>query len=210
VTRNGFTVGIAAVAIVAAGGGYWFGSHGGQSATTQTATADAGKNAPESARKLLYYRNPMGLPDTSPVPKKDPMGMDYIAVYEGAEGDGTRCGRHDEISTEKVQKLGVAPKRRRCARWPTVRAVGRVEPDERRLYTIRAEIRGLRRAAARQCHRPGRSARASRCSRSTARNWSPRSANTLIAVQGVDSLKDAGGRRRPACSSLPNRACRRG
>jgi hypothetical protein len=26
----------------------------------------------------------MGLPDTSPVPKKDPMGMDYIAVYEGA------------------------------------------------------------------------------------------------------------------------------
>ena len=32
--------------------------------------------------KVLYYRNPMGLPDTSPVPKKDRMGMDYIAVYE--------------------------------------------------------------------------------------------------------------------------------
>jgi membrane fusion protein, copper/silver efflux system len=29
-------------------------------------------------RKILYYRNPMGLPDTSPVPKKDWMGMDYI------------------------------------------------------------------------------------------------------------------------------------
>ena len=28
---------------------------------------------------VLYYRNPMGLPDTSPVPKKDSMGMDYIA-----------------------------------------------------------------------------------------------------------------------------------
>jgi hypothetical protein len=24
----------------------------------------------------LYYRNPMGLPDISKVPKKDPMGMD--------------------------------------------------------------------------------------------------------------------------------------
>jgi membrane fusion protein, copper/silver efflux system len=31
-------------------------------------------------RKILYYRNPMGLPDTSPVPKKDWMGMDYIPV----------------------------------------------------------------------------------------------------------------------------------
>ena len=31
-------------------------------------------------RKVLYYRNPMGLPDTSPVPKKDPMGMDYVPV----------------------------------------------------------------------------------------------------------------------------------
>src|SRR5438552_1240065 len=27
--------------------------------------------APAGARKILYYRNPMGLPDTSPVPKKD-------------------------------------------------------------------------------------------------------------------------------------------
>src|SRR3954451_10709875 len=32
-------------------------------------------------RKVLYYRYPMGAPDTSPVPKKDPMGMDYIPVY---------------------------------------------------------------------------------------------------------------------------------
>src|SRR3546814_10312436 len=32
-------------------------------------------------RKVLYYRNPMGLADTSPVPKKDSMGMDYVPVY---------------------------------------------------------------------------------------------------------------------------------
>ena len=31
-------------------------------------------------RKVLYYRNPMGLPDTSKVPKKDSMGMDYLPV----------------------------------------------------------------------------------------------------------------------------------
>ena len=38
-------------------------------------------------RKIKYYRNPMGLPDISPVPKKDSMGMDYIPVYEGDDSD---------------------------------------------------------------------------------------------------------------------------
>ena len=33
-------------------------------------------------RRVRFYRHPMGLPDTSPVPKKDEMGMDYIPVYE--------------------------------------------------------------------------------------------------------------------------------
>ena len=54
-------------------------------------------------RKPLYYRNPMGLPDTSPVPKKDGMGMDYIPVYEGDEGGGNIL----RIAPEKVQKIGV-------------------------------------------------------------------------------------------------------
>ncbi len=45
-------------------------------AIVETAGASTG-----GQRKLLYYRNPMGAPDTSPVPKKDSMGMDYIAVY---------------------------------------------------------------------------------------------------------------------------------
>ena len=32
--------------------------------------------------KILYYKDPMGGPETSPVPKKDSMGMDFIPVYE--------------------------------------------------------------------------------------------------------------------------------
>ena len=39
--------------------------------------APAPTTAVTSDRKIKFYRNPMGLPDTSPVPKKDPMGMDY-------------------------------------------------------------------------------------------------------------------------------------
>ena len=43
----------------------------------------------------------MGLADTSPVPKKDGMGMDYIPVYEGEDDAGAGL----KISTERVQKL---------------------------------------------------------------------------------------------------------
>lgn len=48
------------------------------------------KPLPEAAsgeRKIKFYRNPMGLPDTSTVPKKESMGMDYIPVYDGEELD---------------------------------------------------------------------------------------------------------------------------
>ena len=46
----------------------------------------------------------MGLPDTSPVPKKDWMGMDYIAVYEGEEQDD---GKTVKVSLDKIQRSGV-------------------------------------------------------------------------------------------------------
>jgi membrane fusion protein, copper/silver efflux system len=41
----------------------------------QTQSAASGQSPGRG--RILYYRNPMGAPDTSPVPKKDPMGMDY-------------------------------------------------------------------------------------------------------------------------------------
>src|SRR5688572_20082845 len=57
------------------------------------------------ARQPLYYRNPMGLPDTSPVPKKDSMGMDYIPVY--AEDAANQDSSAVKVSTDKVQRAGV-------------------------------------------------------------------------------------------------------
>src|ERR1051326_1081921 len=91
------------------------------------------------ARKILYYRNPMGLPDTSPVPKKDPMGMDYIAVYEGEEPDD---GKTVKVSLEKVQRSGVRTEviEPRAIVRP-IRAVGTVAHDETRLtiVTMRSE-----------------------------------------------------------------------
>jgi Cu(I)/Ag(I) efflux system membrane fusion protein len=100
-----------------------------------TASAEQGEQ-PTSAktdRKILYYRNPMGLPDTSQVPKQDPMGMDYIPVFEDEqEAPGTV-----KVSLDKIQRTGV--KTEKVELRPiieTVRAVGRVEHDETLLTMV--------------------------------------------------------------------------
>ena len=132
-----------------AAGGYWL---GGRSHTAASDTAVAGAAPATSAaagpvktRKLLYYRNPMGLADTSPTPKKDPMGMDYIAVYEGEDegADAQGSANQIRISTEKIQRLGVRIEAASMrALGKTVRAAGRVEPDERHVYAISPKFEG--------------------------------------------------------------------
>jgi Cu(I)/Ag(I) efflux system membrane fusion protein len=75
----------------------------------------------------------MGLPDTSPVPKKDSMGMDYIPVYEGEDtGDGSV-----KLSPGKIQGTGVQSERAapRVVRT-LVRAPGTIQLDERRISVI--------------------------------------------------------------------------
>jgi Cu(I)/Ag(I) efflux system membrane fusion protein len=121
----------------AAGGGYWMGLSKQTSASAVQAPSLASPTGAE--RRILYYRNPMGLPDTSPVPKKDSMGMDYIAVYEGEEPAGPEL----KISLDRVQKLGVkteAVARRELAR--TVRAVGTVQVNERLERTVAPKFEG--------------------------------------------------------------------
>jgi len=125
-------------ALLAAGIGYAVGSRIGGSHDDRGAASAEG---PGKGRKILYYRNPMGLPDTSPVPKKDPMGMDYIPVYEGDEEPAS--ANQIRISTEKVQKLGVRTEKAALRELDrTVRAAGRIEPDERRIYAISPKFEG--------------------------------------------------------------------
>jgi membrane fusion protein, copper/silver efflux system len=96
-----------------------------------------GRKPPAAAagpRKILYYRNPMGLPDTSPVPKKDWMGMDYIPVYEGEEQDD---GKTVKVSLDKIQRIGVRTEKvePRIVVRP-IRGVGTVMHDESRLTIV--------------------------------------------------------------------------
>lgn len=153
----------AAALAVAVGAGYWVGSGkavlpGSASAgvqpaaqaadsptasasgpSTGSATAENG-STPNGERRILYYRNPMGLPDTSPVPKKDPMGMDYIPVYADASPDDTGVV---VVSPARVQTLGV--RTALVEEQPlqaTVRASGRVEVDERAQVVVAPRFEG--------------------------------------------------------------------
>ncbi len=107
----------------------------------ENAIAGSARKVPPTAeRKLLYYRNPMGLPDTSPTPKKDWMGMNYIAVYEGEDSDASTV----KVSLDKVQRAGVRSEEVRLVKLARpVRAPGIAKVDERTLRTITLRADGF-------------------------------------------------------------------
>lgn len=121
-----------------------------EDSSTPVPTAPASTASPSNAsaakpgdHRILYYRNPMGLPDTSPKPKNDSMGMAYLPVYadEGANGDPPGTVR---ISPGKIQTLGVRTEtvEMRPALDRGVRATGIVQFDERHLATVTTKVAG--------------------------------------------------------------------
>lgn len=128
---------VAGITLVAAiSAGFWWGH-----TQSQTAITAISHQANNFDKKILYYRNPMGLPDTSPIPKKDPMGMDYLPVYEGEESQTDKS--LIRISTEKIQKLGVRTEEASMRQLNrTVRAVATIQVDERKLYTLVTKFEG--------------------------------------------------------------------
>ena len=90
--------------------------------------------------KVKFYRDPMGGPATSPVPKKDSMNMDYIPV---CDGEAEASPGAVQISPDKVQKLGVRSAvvgERDLSR--TVRAFATLQFDERKQYVVAPRYSG--------------------------------------------------------------------
>lgn len=161
-----------------------------------------------SGKKILFYRNPMGLPDTSPLPKKDSMGMDYVPVFDGelnATDDkqtaSTGSGQVS-ISIQKVQKLGVKSEAATLRSLDkTIRAVGRVEVNEARTYTIAPKFEGwVERLYV------NTSGQAVSKGQRLFDVYSPELISALreyaLAAQGVASLKDAGNDAKNSMSQL--------
>lgn len=93
-------------------------------------------------KKIKFYRNPMGLPDTSPVPKKDSMGMDYIAVYEDDEASADPS--IVKVSVDKVQRAGVRTEEVTHQQLSIpIHAPGSVQLDERKQWSITLRAEGF-------------------------------------------------------------------
>ena len=95
--------------------------------------------AAEPAREPLYYRHPHDPAVTSPVPRKDEMGMDFVPVYRAAGGDEGGV----MLSASMVNNLGVrtAPVRRGAAGgW--LETVGTTAFDERGRVEVRVRAEG--------------------------------------------------------------------
>lgn len=112
----------------------------------------AGSPAPTGAktgaagpRRILNYRNPMDPSVTSPVPMKDPMGMDYVPVYsdEVSASSGVEGHAAVEVSPDESRLAGLQiVVARRGTLTRTLRAVGEVKADETRVSQVHTRVSG--------------------------------------------------------------------
>ncbi|WP_242344627.1 efflux RND transporter periplasmic adaptor subunit [Anaeromyxobacter terrae] len=127
----------AVVAVVSAAAGLGLG------ALVLRRPAGAPMTSASGERKALYYRDPMNPSRTSPVPRKDEMGMDYVPVYEGGDGAGAAAPGGVYVDPRMAQNSGVRVEEVRVRRMSKViRTVGQVTYDERRLQNVNAKVMG--------------------------------------------------------------------
>lgn len=110
----------------------------GSGAATETARAaglGGATGGSPSGPKIVGYRSTM-LPEVSPTPRKDSMGMDMVPVYE-ATGSMLELSEHARAMA-RVETIPV--RRRRLTR--DMRVVGKVQYDETRLATITSRVEG--------------------------------------------------------------------
>jgi Cu(I)/Ag(I) efflux system membrane fusion protein len=127
---------IIAPIMLAAGlaGGYWLADIKQVSGETTSST---------ETKKILFYRSPMNPSVTSPVPAKDSMGMDYVAVYAEDDSDAQEPEGTVKIDGTTVQNIGVRTvKAIQTTLSHTVRAVGRVAYDEERMVHLHPKTEG--------------------------------------------------------------------
>ena len=98
-------------------------------------------------RKVAFYRSPMDPKQTSPTPRKDEMGMDYLPVYEGETAGSA-------VPVEGLATVHIDPQRQQLIGLRTAevargsvagswRTVGRVAVDETRVHHVNIKVAGF-------------------------------------------------------------------
>ena len=115
-------------------------------AAAKPEAAEPAAPAAPAERKILFFRNPMDPTVTSPVPAKDPMGMDYQPVYaDEAQGPAVQVDGMApvELSGEALRIAGAQTAvARRQTLTRTTRASGLVTADETRVRHVHTKISG--------------------------------------------------------------------
>jgi Cu(I)/Ag(I) efflux system membrane fusion protein len=103
--------------------------------------------APASAvKRALFYRSPMDPKQTSPTPRKDEMGMDYVPVYEGDLSSSPPVAGLSTVDIDPARQQLIGLKTTEVTRGPiggAWRTVGRVGVDETRVRHVNLKVAGF-------------------------------------------------------------------
>ncbi len=99
---------------------------------------------PSGEREILFYRNPMDPTITSPVPRKDDMGMDYVPVYaeeaESVAADGAvvtinpAVQQNMNVIIERVTRRDISHR---------IRTVGYLDYDQEKMVSVTTKYTGF-------------------------------------------------------------------
>jgi Cu(I)/Ag(I) efflux system membrane fusion protein len=132
------------VGIGVGGAGVWFLFSKGKlpGAASQTTSAGNGVRTGKAEKKIKYWQAPMDPAYIRDEPGKSPMGMDLIPVYDEGDDDKMEAGTV-KIDPVTIQNIGVRTERvERKTLTKTVRTVGIVDYDEKRVYHVNTKIEG--------------------------------------------------------------------
>jgi Cu(I)/Ag(I) efflux system membrane fusion protein len=111
---------------------------------TEAGHGESGDGKGKEERKILFYRNPMDPSITSPVPRKDDMGMDYVPVYadeaEAAAADGAvvtidpAVQQNMNVVTQRVERRDISRE---------IRTVGYLDYDQERMVSVTTKYQGF-------------------------------------------------------------------
>jgi Cu(I)/Ag(I) efflux system membrane fusion protein len=102
--------------------------------------------APSAERRIVFYRSPMDPRQTSPVPRKDEMGMDYLPVYSDEAPPPPKLSglASVDIDAEHQQLIGLKTAEvTRGQMGGSWRSVGRVAIDETRVRHVNLKVNGF-------------------------------------------------------------------
>ena len=108
------------------------------------ASGAAAPHVEHAERKVVFYRSPMDPKQTSPVPRKDEMGMDYVPVYaDELAGDAETAPGLAAVKIEPERQQLIGLRTAKVAAGPVgkaLRTTGKVAVDESRVRKVSVKV----------------------------------------------------------------------